>query len=141
MAMISARASSTTLRVLENGALKTTVPACAAASRSIWLVPMQKAPMTLSSGRASSTARVTCVLERMPTMSTPSRAAISSASSRAPERVSTSKPASVRATRAASWMFSSSRTFTFSRVCLCSGAPHTSPPCGTVRPTAIGPLA
>ena len=44
MAMISASASSTTLRVLENGALNTAMPRLLAAARSIWLTPMQNAP-------------------------------------------------------------------------------------------------
>src|SRR5674476_1198193 len=47
--IISARASSTTLRVLENGALKTAMPCPAAAARSIWLVPMQNAPIAIRS--------------------------------------------------------------------------------------------
>ena len=50
--MISAMTSSTTLRVLEYGALKTAMPRSAAASRSTWLVPMQKQPIaTRSVGR------------------------------------------------------------------------------------------
>ena len=62
MEMISAITSSTTLRVLENGALNTTVPRSAAAARSIWLVPMQKAPMASRSGAASRTLRGHCGL-------------------------------------------------------------------------------
>ena len=50
-AMISAIASSTTLRVLENGALKTATPRAPAAARSIWLVPMQNAPIGQQVGR------------------------------------------------------------------------------------------
>ena len=51
-AMISPITSSTTLRVLEYGALKTAMPRSAAASRSTWLVPMQKQPIaTRSLGR------------------------------------------------------------------------------------------
>ena len=42
--MISAMASSTTLRVLENGALKTAIPRLGGGARSTWLVPMQNAP-------------------------------------------------------------------------------------------------
>ena len=42
--MISAITNSTTLRVLENGALKTATPRRAALATSIWLVPMQNAP-------------------------------------------------------------------------------------------------
>ena len=45
IAMISAMASSTTERVLENGALKTVTPGSDAAARSIWFVPMQNAPI------------------------------------------------------------------------------------------------
>ena len=48
--MMSAIASSTTERVFEYGALKTATPARAAASRSIWLVPMQKAPTATQVG-------------------------------------------------------------------------------------------
>ena len=51
-AMISAIASSTTLRVLENGALNTAMPRSEAAGRSIWLVPMQNAPIASRSGAA-----------------------------------------------------------------------------------------
>ena len=64
--MISPIASSTTERVLEYGALKTAMPISVAVARSIWFVPMQKAPMALSSGRARSTRSVTSVLERRP---------------------------------------------------------------------------
>src|SRR4051794_15421264 len=46
--MISASASSTTLRVLEKGALKTATPRSVAAARSIWFVPMQNAPSARS---------------------------------------------------------------------------------------------
>ena len=73
--MISAMASSTTLRVLENGALKTAVPCSVAVVRSIWLVPMQNAPIASRSGAASSTAWVTLVFERMPSSCTPGSAA------------------------------------------------------------------
>ena len=55
--MISAMASSTTLRVLEYGALNTARPRADAAVRSIWLVPMQKAPTASSPGARSSTPR------------------------------------------------------------------------------------
>ena len=90
IAMISAMASSTTERVLEKGALKTAMPWAAAAARSIWLVPMQKAPIAVRCGLASMTRWVTTVFERMPSRSTSARAARSSSSSIAPERVSTS---------------------------------------------------
>ena len=53
--MISAIASSTTLRVLEYGALKTATPRLVVAARSIWLVPMQNAPIASRSGAASRT--------------------------------------------------------------------------------------
>ena len=88
--MISASASSTTLRVLEKGALNTATPAADAARRSIWLVPMQKAPTAARPGRFSSTFAVTWVFDRMPRTSTPSRAPIRSISSRAPRSDSTS---------------------------------------------------
>ena len=39
--IMSARAISTTERVLENGALNVATPRAAASARSIWLVPMQ----------------------------------------------------------------------------------------------------
>src|SRR5690606_8356705 len=80
-------------RVLENGALNAATPAWAACRRSIWLVPMQKAPIASSDGALSMTRAVTCVLERIPSSSTPSRAPISSSSSRAPRSVVTSTPA------------------------------------------------
>ena len=73
---------------------------------------MQKAPTATRSGRASSTRAVTSVLDRMPSRSTPSRASISSSSSRAPGRVSTSMPASPRIVDASGCRFSSSRAFT-----------------------------
>ena len=115
--MISAIASSTTLRVLENGALNTAVPrACAAVARSIWLVPMQKAPTASRSGAASSTLAVTLVLERMPSRSIPVSASASSASSRAPLAVDTSIPRSPSSRSASGWMFSSSSAFTCASV-------------------------
>ena len=72
-AMISAMASSTTLRVLENGALNTVTPRSEAAARSIWFVPMQNAPIATRSGAASSTRAVTWVLDRMPSSATPGK--------------------------------------------------------------------
>src|SRR5665647_1980976 len=59
-AITSARAISTTERVLENGALKTATPRWAAARRSIWLVPMQKAPIAR---RSVACARTRSVVE------------------------------------------------------------------------------
>ena len=50
--MISAIASSTTLRVFENGALKTAMPRLGRGARSIWFVPMQNAPIASSPGAA-----------------------------------------------------------------------------------------
>ena len=65
--IISAMASSTTLRVLENGALNTATAALGAAARSIWLVPMQNAPTASRSGRAGERRpRSPRVLDRMP---------------------------------------------------------------------------
>ncbi len=107
-AMISPSTSSTTDRVLEYGALNAATPASAAAARSIWLVPMQNAPIA-SRLLWARTLALTWVLERMPSRETPSRASISSFSSSAPFRVSTSYPASVRISVARGWMFSSSR--------------------------------
>ena len=70
-AMISPITSSTTLRVLEYGALKTAIPRSAAAVRSTWLVPMQKQPIASRSPAASSTRGVMWVLERIPSICTP----------------------------------------------------------------------
>ena len=74
--MISASTSSATERVLENGALKTGMPRIMAASRSIWLVPMQKAPMAISCGAAAMASAVRRVRERMPTKWTSAMAAL-----------------------------------------------------------------
>ena len=52
---ISPMVSSATLRVLENGALKTGMPSAAAASRSTWSVPMQKQPTAISGPALRST--------------------------------------------------------------------------------------
>ena len=71
--MISPITSSTTLRVLEYGALKTATPRSAAAARSTWLVPMQKQPIASRSGAASSTRGVIVVLDRIPSRSTPAQ--------------------------------------------------------------------
>ena len=75
---ISARTSSATERVFENGALKTGMPFRMAASRSIWLVPMQKAPMERSLGAAAITSSVSRVRDRMPTKWTSWIASLSS---------------------------------------------------------------
>ena len=88
--MISASAISTTDRVLENGALNVAMPRDAASARSIWLVPMQYAPMATRSEACASTSAVTWVLDRMPSTCTPARASMSSDSSSAPVRVVTS---------------------------------------------------
>ena len=55
---ISPITSSATLRVLEKGALKTGMPRWRAASRSTWLVPMQKQPTAISRSAAASTSAV-----------------------------------------------------------------------------------
>ena len=110
-AMISARASSTTLRVLENGALNTATPRLVAPATSIWFVPMQKAPIAESCGAASRARSPTCVLERMPSRWTPSSAEISSSSSSAPRRLVTWYPAARSVWSASGWMPSSNSTF------------------------------
>jgi hypothetical protein len=68
-------------RVLEYGALNTGMPASAAASRSTWLVPMQKQPTAIRRLARASTSAVSWVRERMPTMC--ASAMRSSSSSRA----------------------------------------------------------
>src|SRR5665647_2264279 len=108
-AITSARAISTTERVLENGALKTATPRWAAARRSIWLVPMQKAPIARRSVACARTRSVTWVLDRMPNSCTPSRAEISSSSSRAPDRASTSATSARRIVVARGCRFYSKR--------------------------------
>src|SRR3954447_21599543 len=110
--MISAITSSTTLRVLEYGALNTATPRSAAPTRSTWLVPMQKHPIASRSVACSRTRRVTVVFERMPSICTPGSAATSSSSLIAPARSSTSNPWPSRISTATGWMFSSSSTFT-----------------------------
>ena len=112
-AMISAMTSSTTLRVLEYGALKTAMPRSAAASRSTWLVPMQKQPIATRSSAASSTRDVTWVLDRIPSSCTPpASTSTSSSSEREPARSSTSWPRAWSVSTASGWMFSRRRTFT-----------------------------
>src|ERR1700712_4424973 len=105
-AMISPMTSSTTLRVLEYGALNAAMPRCAAATRSIWLVPMQNAPTASRSGALASTFSVTLVLERMPTREMPRSASMSSSSPRDPGRVCTTKPSRSKTSVAEGWMFS-----------------------------------
>ena len=107
--MISAIASSTTERVLENGALKTVTPRSDAASRSIWFVPMQNAPIATRSGAFSRTRSVTCVLDRMPRTATPGSRSMSSSSSSARDIICTSKPAESSMVSASGWICSSSR--------------------------------
>src|SRR6478735_4271878 len=109
-AMISPMTSSTTLRVLEYGALKAAMPRCAAAARSIWLVPMQNAPTARRSGDWSRTRSVTLVFERMPTMVLPWRASMRSSSPSELDRVCTTKPLRSKTSVAAGWMFSRRRT-------------------------------
>ena len=89
MAMISASASSTTLRVLENGALNTATPRRLAAATSTWLTPMQKAPTATRLGAASRTRSVICVPDRMPSRLTSPMASMSSSSASARGSVST----------------------------------------------------
>ena len=110
--MISPMASSTTERVLENGALNTVTPCSLAEVRSIWLVPMQNAPIDTRDGAAASTLSVTLVLDRMPSSCTPARRSMSSSSSRALASDSTSMPAERSTTSASGWMFSTSRART-----------------------------
>ncbi len=81
--MISARISSATERVFENGALNTGMPRIMAASRSTWLVPMQKAPTAISRRAAAIDSAVTRVRERIPRKWTPAMAAASSSPARA----------------------------------------------------------
>src|SRR3954451_10642075 len=109
-AMISPMTSSTTLRVLEYGALMVAVPRLAALARSIWFVPMQKAPMASRSGDCSSTRSVTLVFDRMPTMVLPCRASMRSSSPREPEWVCTMTPLRSKISVATGWMFSRRRT-------------------------------
>ena len=87
--MASASTSSATERVLEYGALNTATPCSRAASRSIWLVPMQKAPTATSLGAASKTSAVSWVRERMPRKCTSAIFFLSSSSGRAPASAST----------------------------------------------------
>jgi DNA-binding MarR family transcriptional regulator len=110
--MISAIASSTTLRVFENGALKTLTPCSDAASKSIWFVPMQNAPIATRLSAASSTRAVTLVFDRMPSSDTPAISAISSSSDRARVSDRTVNPALVSSSSASGWICSSSRTCT-----------------------------
>ena len=78
--MISAIASSTTERVLENGALNTAIPRLAAASRSTWLVPMQNAPTASRPSALARTRSVTWVCDLMPSRLTPVSASMRSSS-------------------------------------------------------------
>ena len=109
---ISPSTSSTTLRVLENGALKTATPRAAASTRSTWLVPMQKQPTARRSFPASRERGVTLVFDRMPSRDTPGKASTSSPSLSDPARVSTSNPSRRKASVAIGWMFSNNRAFT-----------------------------
>jgi len=69
--------------VLLNGALNTGMPRWRAASRSTWLVPMQKQPMLISLSAWSSTSAVMVVRLRMPSICTPRTASFSAAPSSA----------------------------------------------------------
>ncbi len=109
-AMISPITSSTTLRVLEYGALKAAMPRWAAASRSSWLVPMQNAPTASRSGALPSTFSVTLVFDRTPSSALPCTASIRSSSESECVRWSTTYPRLSNTSIAAAWMFSRSRT-------------------------------
>ena len=87
--MISARISSATERVFENGALKTGMPRIIAASRSTWFVPMQNAPMAISLRALAIASAPSFVPERMPTKCTSAMAAASSSPASALARRST----------------------------------------------------
>src|ERR1700735_1656183 len=133
-AMISARVSSTTLRVFEYGALNTATPCAEAPARSIWSVPMQNAPTASSSGAPASTASVTRVLDRIPSSATPGSAAARSLSPRADRCWTTSSPASSSGRTASGWMFSSSSAFTGPGY----RTPH-SPRSGGFEASSLGP--
>jgi len=85
----SASTSSATLRVLENGALKTGMPRSRAAPTSTWSVPMQKAPTAMSFLASPSTRAVSRVRERMPTRCASRSFSIRASSSSAPGTSST----------------------------------------------------
>ena len=87
--MISAIASSTTERVLENGALNTATPRLAAAPRSTWFVPMQKAPTASRPSALARTRSVTWVWDLMPSRLIPGRDSMSSSSPSARGSVAT----------------------------------------------------
>ncbi|CCH79715.1 hypothetical protein BN12_540013 [Nostocoides japonicum T1-X7] len=110
-ATISPMTSSTTLRVLENGALKTATPRDVASARSTWLVPMQKQPTARRSRAASRRRGVIVVFDRMPRRATPWRASMSSSSPIERGCVSTSKPALRSPSAATWWMFSRRSAF------------------------------
>src|SRR5471030_1667576 len=73
---------------------------------------MQKAPIANRSGNRLRTSPVTCVLDRMPSRSTPGSAAASSASSKAPGTEVTSIPAALRAAAASGCTLSNNNAFT-----------------------------
>ena len=75
--------SSATLRVLEKGALKTGMARLRVASRSTWLVPMQKHPTVISRSAIARASPRSWVRERMPSMWTPCSASPSAAPSSA----------------------------------------------------------
>lgn len=64
--MISPITNSATERELENGELNTTIPFFAACTRSTWLVPIQKHPMTSKFFAASRTLAVSLVFDLIP---------------------------------------------------------------------------
>src|ERR671921_1668598 len=105
---------------------------------------MQKAPTACSCDALASTFSVTKVVDRMPSRSTPSSASTSSASSRAPERVSTSWPLARSSSAASGWMFSRSSARTPS-LPICGGwcsqrtRDQVQGRCGPSRGPASGP--
>src|SRR5215468_131628 len=105
----SARISSATERVFENGALNAGMPRRLAWPSAIWLVPMQNAPTASMRLASASTAGVTWVLLRIPSTWTSRTRWTSSASGSAARAVSTWKPSARNASAATGWMFSSSR--------------------------------
>jgi len=80
---ISPITNSATLRVFENGALKTGTPHLRAASRSTWLVPTLKQPTAISRSASEKILWVSWVRERMPSKSIPLMASLNASGSRA----------------------------------------------------------
>ena len=118
-AMISARVSSTTLRVFEYGALNTAMPSADAAARSIWSVPMQNAPTASRSGAAARAASVSWVLDRMPSTRHPAAPRRDQPRPALTRSSVTSQPGLFEQPGASGWMFSSSSAFTGPRLIQC----------------------